>query len=101
MDKDATRLTRKAVKMALEGDGTALRLCLDRLLPPKRPGDRPIEIELPAAPAEALAAIIEATGSGALLLSDAEKLAALVKAKADLASLAELEERVARLEGAK
>ena len=34
---EAEALTRKAIERALEGDTTALRLCLDRLLPPCRP----------------------------------------------------------------
>src|SRR3954452_18590076 len=39
LDGDAENLTRKAVEMALGGDTVALRLCLDRLAPPRR--DRP------------------------------------------------------------
>ena len=102
LEGQAHELTKTAIRAALDGDGTALKLCLDRILPPKRPGDRPLDITaLPEAPGEAMAAIIEAVTSGELLAHDAEKLAALVKARADLASLAELEERVARLEGAK
>jgi len=29
-------LTRKAVEMALAGDPTAMRLCMERVLPPRR-----------------------------------------------------------------
>src|SRR4029077_11874899 len=36
LDGGAEALTRKAVEMALAGDGTALRLCLDRIIPPRR-----------------------------------------------------------------
>lgn len=35
LDGEAEPLTRKAVDLALEGDTTALRLCLERLLPPR------------------------------------------------------------------
>lgn len=38
-------LTRKAIERALEGDMTALRLCLDRLAPPRK--DAPISTDLP------------------------------------------------------
>ena len=34
LDGEAEALTRKAIERALEGDTTALCLCLDRLLPP-------------------------------------------------------------------
>ncbi len=34
LDGEAEALTRKAVELALEGDTTALRLCLERMAPP-------------------------------------------------------------------
>jgi hypothetical protein len=37
-------LTRKAVELALAGDVTALRLCLERLVPPCREG--PVDLAL-------------------------------------------------------
>ena len=45
LDGEAEKLTRKAIEMALAGDTVAMRLCLDRLCPPRR--TRPIELELP------------------------------------------------------
>src|SRR5260370_33062637 len=36
LDGEAAALTRKAVELALAGDDVALRLCLDRLIPPRR-----------------------------------------------------------------
>ena len=38
-------LTRRAVELALAGDPTALRLCIERILPPCR--ERTIKFELP------------------------------------------------------
>ena len=38
-------LTRKAVELALAGDVTALRLCLERLVPPCR--EAPVSLDLP------------------------------------------------------
>jgi hypothetical protein len=46
LDGEAEGLTRKAVEMALAGDTTALRLCLDRILPPRR--ERPVNFTLPS-----------------------------------------------------
>jgi hypothetical protein len=48
LDGEVERLTRKAIERALEGDGVALRLCLERLIPPRR--DRPIRLDLPPIP---------------------------------------------------
>ena len=47
----------KAVEMALAGDGTALRLCLDRIIPPRR--ERPVRFKMPVlqSPADAVAAM--------------------------------------------
>ena len=45
LDGQAEALTQKAVEMALDGDGVALRLCLERLLPPRK--ERPVEVDLP------------------------------------------------------
>ena len=36
LDGEAEALTRKAVQLALEGGGAALRLCLERTAPPRR-----------------------------------------------------------------
>ena len=36
LDGEAEKLTRKCVELALEGDTVALRLCLERILPPRK-----------------------------------------------------------------
>jgi hypothetical protein len=36
LDGEAETITRKCIDLAMEGDGTALRLCLSRILPVKR-----------------------------------------------------------------
>ena len=45
LDGEAEVLTRKAVERAKEGDSVALRLCLERILPPRK--DRPVSFALP------------------------------------------------------
>jgi hypothetical protein len=44
-DGESDRLSRKAVEMALEGDTTAMKLCLERILPPRK--DRPTVLDVP------------------------------------------------------
>ncbi len=45
LDGEAEALTRKAVDLALEGDTVALRLCLERIAPPRK--DAPVSFALP------------------------------------------------------
>src|SRR5207248_1837063 len=40
LDGEAEGLTRKVLEMALAGDNVAMRLCLERILPPRR--ERPV-----------------------------------------------------------
>jgi hypothetical protein len=47
LDGEGEELTRKAIELAKEGDLTALRLCLERICPPRK--SRPIAIDLPDA----------------------------------------------------
>ncbi len=39
LDGEAEKLTRKAIEMAMAGSEPCLRLCMERILPPKRAGD--------------------------------------------------------------
>jgi hypothetical protein len=45
LDGEAETITRKAIKLAKDGNMAALRLCLDRIAPPRK--DRPVLFELP------------------------------------------------------
>jgi hypothetical protein len=67
LEGEAEALTRKAIERALQGDAAALRLCLDRLAPPRR--ERPAPFDMPALreaadARDAFAAIIAATAEG-------------------------------------
>jgi hypothetical protein len=63
LDGEAEELTRKAVELAKGGDMAALRLCLDRILPPRK--DRPVSFALPsvASPNDAAAAMSSILGA--------------------------------------
>src|SRR5258708_4192358 len=67
LDGEAEALTRKAVELALTGDIAALRLCLDRILPPRK--DLPVSFDLPPMKASgdavaAMAALVDAVAAG-------------------------------------
>ena len=44
LDGESDKLTRKAVDLAMKGDTTALRLCLERLCPPRKDRARVIRL---------------------------------------------------------
>lgn len=101
LDGEAERLTRRAVELALEGDTTALRLCLERLAPPRR--ERPVMVELPeigsaADASRALAVIIAATAEGNLVPGEAAELARLVEGYVKAVEATEFEARLSALE---
>ena len=102
LDGQATALTQKAIDLALTGDMAALRLCLDRILPPRR--DRPVTFDLPPieSPQNAAAtasAVLAAVASGEITPSDAAEVGKLIEAYVKVYETAELVERIERLEG--
>ena len=101
LDGEAEALTRKAIELALAGNMPALRLCLERLCPPKK--DRPLTVELPVIEAIAdlphlTSAILGAVSGGELELGPAAALTSLVANHAKVLELAELEQRISALE---
>ena len=69
LDGQAEALSHKAVEMALAGDTVALRLCFERLAPPRK--DAPVQFPLPRMnsahdAAQAAAAVLEAVSTGDL-----------------------------------
>jgi len=101
LDGEAEALSRKAVEMALAGDTVALRLCLERICPPRK--ERPIAFSLPplASAADAppaLAAITAALAAGELTPGEANDLASLVDRFVGAVAVSDLEARLARIE---
>jgi hypothetical protein len=75
LDGEADALTRKAIELAKEGDTTALRLCIERILPARK--DRPVTChELRRSPdsVKTAAAIATAVADGELTPMEAAEL---------------------------
>ena len=77
LDDDAATITSKAIGLAKNGDLTALRLCLERIIPPRK--DRPVNFDMPEikTPSDALVAataIMCAVAGGDLTPSEAAEL---------------------------
>ena len=97
LEGEAERLTRKAIERALEGDGQALRICMDRIAPPRR--DRPTPFALPALKEvadarDAFAAVVRAVAEGELTPSEAVTLAGLIEQFAKVDDAIEADRRV-------
>ena len=103
LDGEVEAITRKAVELAKAGDTVALRLCLDRITPPRR--DRPVTFDLPAIGTttdlpKASAALLEAVASGELTPSEAAELGKLVEAHVKAIELTDVQARLEALEQA-
>jgi len=101
LDGEAAALTRKAVELALAGDAVALRLCLDRIIPPRR-GRR---VQLGLVPLRgaadlggAMAAITTAATQGAITPGEAVELARVVEIFVRAVETSDFERRLQQLE---
>ena len=101
LDGEAESITRKCIEMALEGNSVAIRLCLDRLAPPRK--DRPINFNLPPITtikeaSQASAAVMAAVASGELTPSEGAEFGRLVESYVKILEATDFEERLTRLE---
>lgn|SRR6516162_369836 len=83
LDGEAEILTRKAIELAKGGDLAALRLCIDRLVPPRK--DRPVSFDLPKIEsardaANAISAVLTAVSTGDLTPAEASDVTRLLDA---------------------
>jgi len=101
LDGQAEALTQKAIDLALAGDLGALRICLDRILPPRK--DRPVAFEIPPittiedAP-KVMAAVTAAVAQGGLTVREASDVAQLVEAYVRSVEASDLEKRLRAIE---
>ena len=103
LDGEFEALTRKAIELAKGGDMAALRLCLDRILPPRK--DRPVSFTLPAITgttdaAAAMVSILAAVSSGDVTPGEAAEVSKLIDSYVRAVEATELHERITRLERA-
>ncbi len=101
LEGEAEALTRKAVEMALGGDGQAMRLCLERIYPVRK--GRALVMTLPATEtasdvAKAMAHVVAQMASGDITPDEATTVTAVLEARRKAIELTEMEERIARLE---
>jgi hypothetical protein len=101
LEGEADAITRKVIDLALAGDMTAIRLCLERLVPPRR--DRLVAFELPeietASDAQkASSAALAACADGALTPDEAMNVMSLISAHTRIIETVDLDARLRALE---
>jgi hypothetical protein len=93
----------KVITLAKKGDGVALKLCVDRLLPIRAARDRAVELVLPAAQSAAdlvaaAAVVIERAAAGEITLSEAKEFMALLEQQRRSIETSDLAVRIEALE---
>ncbi|SUZ32864.1 hypothetical protein ROE7235_02627 [Roseibaca ekhonensis] len=101
LDGEAEALTRQAVTMALGGDATALRLCLERIAPPRK--DVAVTFDLPPMEtardaAKAAGAVLGAVADGDLTPTEGAHIMALVETYRRTLETSDLEARLRYME---
>lgn len=104
LDGEAEALGRKIIEMAFAGDITALRLCLERILPPRR--DMLLRLDLPTIETAAdivryQSALLNAVSVGDITPQEASSLATTGDILRKSIETESIERRLAALENAK
>lgn len=101
LDNEAELLTRKVIEMAMNGDITALRLCLERLLPPRK--DRPIILNLEPIDSipdtvKAMGQVTNAVTCGNITPTEGISVAAMIDTYRKCIETNEIEKKLAEIE---
>jgi hypothetical protein len=101
LDGEAETMVRTAIEWAKNGNMTALRLCLDRILPARH--DRPVRFAMPMLnsaedAAKAVGAITTAVARGELTPAEAGELSRVIEAYVKALETSEIERRLKILE---
>ena len=101
LDGEAQKLTRKAIELGKSGNLAALRMCLDRILPPRR--ERPLAFEMPLLQraedaAKAIGAIAAAIASGDLTIGQAAEVSKVIETFVHALEATELDRRLRAVE---
>jgi hypothetical protein len=97
LDGESEALMRRLIGLAKMGDDLAMRLCVERMMPPRR--ERPVPLPLPRIDSEADARrasseVIEALGEGEVTPKEAEQLLRAIAGAGVIMQSGEMAERV-------
>ena len=101
LEGQAQKLTAKAIEQALNGNMSALRLCMERLLPPCN--DRPIHLELQpvenmAQLSSAVSSVMKAIGEGSITPNEGEVLANILSVQNEVLVTTDIDRRLKKVE---
>jgi hypothetical protein len=101
LDGEAEELIRKVIAKAKHGNLPALRICIDRILPPRR--ERTVHFTMPELrsvgdASKAISALKSAVAKGELGASETAELAKLIETYVRAVEATELEHRLLNLE---
>lgn len=101
LEGEAEAIGRKAIELAKAGDMTAIRLVLERIVPPRK--DAPVQLEIPAMQSAHDAAIVQgavvqAVGRGEVTPSEGHAVCTMLEQYRRTLETVELEQRISRLE---
>ena len=102
LDGEGEALTRKAIELAKDGDMSALKLCLDRICPPRK--SQPIRIDLPDVNtadgvSQAQMTTVQAIAEGEITPEEGKVLADILEVRRRSIETQEHEARLNKLEG--
>jgi hypothetical protein len=102
LDGEGEAITRKASDLAKAGNEAAVRLCLERLIAPRK--ERPVRLKLPEdtstaqGVSNALTAILASAAQGEITMGEAVQLANLLEIRRKAIETQEFERRLAEIE---
>ena len=101
LDGQAEELIQKCVQMALDGDSTAMRLCIERLVPPRK--DSPVNLDLPKMEGvedtvKAMSVISSGVAEREITPSEGQILSGMVENYRKAIETTELEQRISESE---
>ena len=101
LDADAKAITEKCIELAKGGDSAALRLCMERLVPPRK--ERVVCFEMPPLEKAAdcipvIASIMQGVAAGDLTPGEAAALSKILDSYTRAVELTDLAEKIAKLE---
>lgn len=101
MDGDASAITKKAIELAKAGDLTAIKLCLERILPPRK--SRPLQVSVPKIEKtedvlKAVNAVLLALSNGKVNIEEAEALLRTVEVARKAMETEEMQREIDEIE---
>jgi hypothetical protein len=102
LDGEGDAIVRKAIELAIAGNETALRLCVDRLISPRR--ERLVRLKLPSdittskGVSNALTAVLKAVAEGEVTPGEAVQIAGVLEINLKATQPQDVENRLSELE---